>query len=216
MSTILKIVQDASVFIGIDEPDQLFGSIEQESRELSILVNRCATLITQDYDWQALARLAKFTGDGTAEEFELPDDYGRMNTGAVMKAKGGSTRFTYHSDLNEWLEIMNGQSFSSGHSWTTYDDKVHMLPALGVATEARFFYQSKHLVKEPDGTKKEKFTADNDEFRLDEELMRLALVYRYKAFKKMPYAEEEGEFFDRLKALQASDQPAKTITIGGG
>ncbi|MEM9054900.1 MAG: hypothetical protein AAGB16_06205, partial [Pseudomonadota bacterium] len=69
------------------------------------------------------------------------------------------------------------------------------------------------------GSNKAKFTADEDTFRLDDEMLRLCAIYKWRQFKGLPYAEEMADY-ERKKAkviLKDGGRPAfrSRRSIGG-
>ena len=54
--------------------------------------------------------------------------------------------------------------------------------------------------------------ADGDTFVLDERLLRLGMIWQWKAQKGSPYAEDMGTYGDALNVYSGSDTPAPIIT----
>jgi len=55
------------------------------------------------------------------------------------------------------------------------------------------------------------FMADGDTFLLDERLLKLGMIWQWKAQKGSPYAEDMGSYSDALANAMGRDQPAPII-----
>jgi hypothetical protein len=54
----------------------------------------------------------------------------------------------------------------------------------------------------------DRFTDDADSFRLDERLLKLGMVWQWKANKGTSYAEDMGTYTDALSIAMGHDKPA--------
>ena len=65
-----------------------------------------------------------------------------------------------------------------------------------------------------DNSTKAAFTADSDTFRLDEELLKLGIVWQWKASKGYPYAEDMANYEKQMNACLQKDAGSKPIVSG--
>lgn len=212
--TILSVIQAVTPVIGLEVPTSVFSSTEREHIELAALANEMAGRIAASYDWQALSRIGTLTGDGTTQDFDLPSDYDRMVGSAEVWSSTLVTPLSRVDDVNEWLGL-DIRSFDFViNAWIVYGSQIHIKPAMATAVTAQFFYQSNLIVTPATGANKTSFSIDTDAFRLDETLLKLGMIWQWKANKGLPYSEDMANFEERKARLIASDKGAKKITVG--
>lgn len=212
--TILAVAKDVCKVIGLPEPSQLTGTTERRYVELLNMLQEMATRIARGHEWQKLSRIATLTGDGSTEDFDLPDDYDRMLVKAQLWSSTLSAALSPIHDLDKWLGI-DVQSFDFVvNAWTIYGGQVHIKPALANTITAKFFYQSNLIVAPDAGSNKATFTADDDTFRLDEQLLKLGAIWRWKEAKGQPYAEWLADFEELKERLIVRDKGSKMLRVG--
>lgn len=213
--TVLSTIADIATVIGLDVPLAVFSSTEREHVELQSLANRTAKAMAKHYDWQALKTLGTFTGDGTTEDFAYPDGYWRMLNDAQLWTTAQPYRALQHvTSTNTWRGIIvSGLTVSVGQ-WTIYGSQFHIRPAMATGDTATFYYITQYIVDPVSGSNKVAFTLDTDSFLLDEEVLGLGMIWRWKANKGLPYAEAMTDYEIALADAVGRDKGSKIITIG--
>jgi hypothetical protein len=88
------------------------------------------------------------------------------------------------------------------------------LPAQDIdAITATFNYIDKNCINLASGGRGDLFMSDSDTFVLDERILRLGMIWQWKANKGSPYAEDMANYQDALMGKSGSDKPAP-IMIG--
>lgn len=72
-------------------------------------------------------------------------------------------------------------------------------------------YISKEWARDSSGNPKGEFTADDDEFILDNRLLRLGLIWRWRQQKRLEYGEDMQTYEIALSQAQARDKGARVI-----
>lgn len=212
--TLLSVCQDVAKVIAIDVPSIVASSTERELVELLSVANMMAERISKGHEWQLLSRIATITGDGAAEDFDLPPDYDRMLVKSQLWSSSLETALTPITDLDRWLEL-DVQTFDFViNAWTIYGGQMHVKPALSTGVTAKYFYQSSLIVAQQSGGNKVSFTADTDEFRLSEELLKLGMIWQWRANKGLPYAEDMVNYEQLLARLVSRDKGSRMLRIG--
>ncbi len=212
--TIRSVARDACKVIGLTVPDVLVGSTDRQYVELVMIAQEMAERIARGHEWQKLSRMHTLTGDGSTEDFDLPSDYDRMLVKSQLWSSSLETPLSPISDLDKWLGL-DVQSFDFVvNAWTLYGGQVHIKPALASAVTAKFFYQSNLIVAPEAGNNKATFTADSDTFRLDEQLLKLGIIWRWKEAKGQSYAEWMTDFEDLKERLVTRDKGSRMIRMG--
>ena len=213
---ILTLLQErVCPFIGVEVPDAVFSGTDRTQIELKATVNKCARMIGRAYTWRKLKVQATYTGDGTTEDYDLPDDYGWM--GDSERIWSSETKFPLQKiiDEDEWLGVDVQSITTATNCWIMFGGQIHFKPALNDTITARHFYQSTALVDPATGTAKSAFTLDTDYFRLDEDLLALCLIYVWKMDHGNPYAEQMADYETLKEKLITRDKGARVLKIGG-
>lgn len=213
--TLLSVVKDVCAVVGVAAPTSVFASLNanRTMQEMVALANEMAQRIAYDTrEWTLLKLGALYTGDGTTEAFNLPANYKRMLlTGNMWRSTSTQNPMTFEPDLDIWNQRRaSGWTMPFGE-WTMYGGKIHFAPVLGVGITARHSYIDKNCVALAGGGVGAAFVADGDSFRLDERLLKLGMIWQWKANKGSPYAEDMGTYGDALQIAMGNDQPAPII-----
>jgi len=197
--TVLTVIQDACTSgIALTRPTSVFGSSVREMLELAAIANETAEMIALSHEWQTLQRIASITGDGTTEEFALPGDFQRMLNETQLWSEVIDGPLMPVRDRDDWLNAITKDYEFSTNAWILYGEELHFRPALDTSEVVRFFYQSNLIVRPGTGANKAQFDNDTDTFRLNERLLKLGIIWRWREMKGLPYAENMADY-ERLK-----------------
>jgi len=122
------------------------------------------------------------------------------------------------ADHTFWQAAVAHTSASSG---TFADDRaanptfwfaiVRPAEPITPATTAYFTYIDKNCINLASGGVGEEFLNDADTFRLPERLLKLGMIWKWKALKGSPYAEDLGNYEVAEAYEEGSDSPSPTI-----
>lgn len=213
--TVLTAAQAAASYLVGRRPTALYSSSDPMDVELAALANEAAVDIAKSCDWQRLTKLNTVNGDGVTEAFPLPSDYDRMTLGTdVHSSTWFERRYVRAATLDDWLDLkILAPGIPPGY-WIILGGAFNVLPTIGTGDNATFYYQSNLIVQPATGAAKTQFTADNDSFILSERLLKLALIWRWKALKRMDYQEDMRNYEIALSQEQARDQGARKYRSG--
>lgn len=211
--TIKTACQSALLRLIGNRPDTIFGSPDPTVVEIADLANEVAIDIARSHDWQALTAIETFDGDGTITDFPMPADYDRMAQGSDMHDPAlWFWGYSHIPDVNDWIAYTaRGLALTPG-GWTILNNAFRFFPA--PSGLARFPYIRNTIVRSGQGVPKTSFDADTDSFVLDERLLTLGLVWRWRAQKRLEYAEDMQSYGIALSERQAKDRGARTIRKG--
>lgn len=212
--TVLAVIQRVSSKIGVRRPETLFASAEREHEELADAVNETAIYIAKAHEWNTLKRQTVYTGNGTTDAFPLPDDYDRMPVDQRVWTSELEVPLIGPMAHDDWMQLLVRDYATVIGSWTLLGGEMVFYPVLDAAETARFYYQSRYLVSDSLGATKERFTADTDTFRLDEDLLRLGLVFQWKMNKGRDYGEDMASFEFRLAQEISRDRGSRDLRLG--
>lgn len=237
--SLLTVVKDVCATVGVQVPQTVFGGIanNRTMQEMLALANEMGQRIAYDTrDWTALKAIATFTGDGAfvppqpdplavwtgTTAFALPANYKRMLlTANVWRSTDTQQPMHFIPDADEWLQrrAYNASDISCGE-WTIIGGQMCIWPIMAgpvaatppvPAVTATFVYLDRNCVVLTSGGYGDSFMADTDRFRLDERLLKLGMVWQWKAQKGSPYAEDMGSYSDALANMMGHDSPAPIL-----
>lgn len=212
--TILQVVQEAATVLGIDVPSLVYGSTTREMVEMQSLANEIARRIADNYDWERLKIVNQYDGDGINEAFDLPDDYDRMLITASIWSSEWTWNLNHILDSDQWLEMQVIPFTFIYGNWMIFGGQYHQLPIMPVGANVKFFYISNLIVQASDLSTKALFTADDDSFLLDERLLKLGIIWQWKASKGYPYAEDMANYEKQMQIAMQRDGGSKPIVSG--
>jgi hypothetical protein len=214
--TLLSVVKDVCAVVGVAVPQSVFSNItgNRTMQEMLALANEMAQRIAYDNrDWTALRAMATFTGDGTTTAFPLPANYKRMLlTSNVWRSTSTQSPMHFVSDSDEWMQrrASNASDWAWGE-WTMLGGNMVIYPAMPVGQTATFGYLDKNCINLASGGRGDVFMSDDDTFALDERVLKLGMIWQWKAQKGASYAEDMGTYGDALGYAMGHDSPAPII-----
>lgn len=214
--SILSTIQQVCSVIGLPVPTVVFSSTQREHIELRDIANEMAQRISLDgHDWTLFKSLATLTGDGVAGSFPFPSDYRRMLKKArLWPSSSPYSTLTHYPDTDTWLGMQVQDFRPTIGGWTIIGDRVYIDPPLPSASTVKFYYLSNLIIKALNGPTKAEFTLDTDTFRLNERVLKLGIIWQWRANKGLPYAEDLATYEDALAMLEGSDKGSNILTIG--
>ena len=213
--TVLNVCEDVATEIGITVPTVVFGGTDRELVELQTLANKMAKRILRLHEWELLATVSTYTGDGAALSFSLPSDYDRMPKKTQLWSSTLEAPMTKINSFNRWLDLDVRSYDFVFNAWILIGGKVEIKPAMATAVTAKHYYVS-NLIVTPTGAPPDTavFAADSDVFRLSEELLTLGMIWQWKKTKGRPYAEDLADYEELKEKLIVEDKGSKIIIVG--
>lgn len=213
--TILSVVQNVSLAVGIDRPDTFVSSEDREMQEMRRVANQVALRIRDaEYDWQALQKVQTLTGDGLTADWDLPADYARMMTKAGLWSSRWGWSLEQVTSIDGWLEMLSTGFIPVTGQWSLYGDQIHVLPLMTATETVGFAYISNLIVKSSSGVLQSTFLADDDRFRLDENALELGMIWAWRSSKGQASDDDETNFNRALYTAMNNDKGSKPIVSG--
>lgn len=210
--SIISALQSATIRLVGTRPTAFFSATRGIEAELSNLSNEVAADIVKAHDWRVLTKLYSMAGDGSATEFDLPDDYDRMAKKTnVWSTAWQGMYFDRATDLDEWY--YNQQFSNSGAPgwWIILGGKFNIYPAPANGSDAQFYYVSNNFGTDNAGDPIAAFTQDDDNFVLPDRLLTLGLIWRWRAQKRLEYAEDMANYEKALSEFISEDKGSRVL-----
>jgi len=209
----LSAAQSAALRLTGKKPLTFFSSTNTFEMEIIDLANEVVTDMVKYADWRRLTTLKQMAGDGTTYGFDLPSDYSRMVLGnTISRANWYTWGYLDAPSLNYWMDLVNGLATPNPGYWIILDGQVQFRPAVEAGTTAQYFYISKNAVLDEDGTtRKAAFAKDTDTFLLDEDVLILGIVYKWRAQKRLEYAQDFANYEQSLAQASSFDKGSRIV-----
>jgi hypothetical protein len=214
--TLLSVTKDVCAVVGVQLPTSVFSGItgNRTMQEMLQLATDIVQMIAYDTrDWTRLKTTVTYAGDGHTAAFNLPANYKRMLLSAnVWRSTSSMTPSRFIPDTDEWLQRRarhwNEQPYGE---WTMLGGQILLQPVMGVGESAYFAYLDKNCIGLDSGGTGDAFLNDLDTFLIDERLLRLGMIWKWKANKGSAYAEDMGNYETALAMVSGHDSPAPII-----
>jgi hypothetical protein len=212
--TVLSACQSAALRLSQTKPTSVFSSTASFDMEMAELSTETAIAIAKAHDWQKLTTLKTYSGDGSTTAFTLPSDYDRMiKDGNVHSSLYQTALFRRVEDLDEWLYLSDLLATPTPGNWIILGGEMQILPAMASNETARFYYISNNIATGSGGAQSS-FMADADSFNLSERLLTLGLIWRWRAQKRLEYAEDMQNYEIALSEEISRDKGARILVVG--
>lgn len=211
--TILTAFQSAAIRLIGSKPASFFSSSDTFQMEMQVVANEVARDIAKSHDWQAMVSTYTLTGDGTTTDFPLPPDYDRMLADTeIYDQTNWAWGYNHILSENEWLylKIRNWAWITPG-AWIIYGGQFHFQPAPTTGALAEFMYIGKNIIQSAAGDPKAEFTTDTDVFVLDERLLMLGMVWKWRELKQLDATAAEADFRKAFDEIAGKDGGPKII-----
>ena len=214
--TLLSAVNDAQRELSLAVSSTLVADGQETQNLLYRLARKEAQEILRrtEYTFPALRRTQSFTTSlASLQSSGKPSDFKRAIPDTFWNQTQNKKVYGPLSD-EEWA-IANGAAVSSA-TWQNVMfryDGLHIFPVPTAAETITFDYVINTPVQATGGgSYKTNFTADNDEYVLGDELLTLAVVWRYLQAKGRDYAEALKDYEMALASEAMMARTARTLT----
>lgn len=217
MKTLLQLVQDHCKRSGVQPPNAVVSSTDDQIVQLLALMNEGLDELAVKYKWPQCQREATFTS--TAVESQ-----GLMETIAPgFKAMIPNTFWSLTNKLpaNGSITPADAQVLkiwgrpSALVNFRIVNNQLNFYPAGDANLQYRFEYETKYIVVDGDTQAlKQYFTKDTDTTLLPDNLYLLDLRWRWKCEKGLAYAENMRTFETTCKQAFVDSAPATPLSLG--
>lgn len=217
--SLLNLVKQACSEIGIPEPLQLFGSQNDQEKQLVALAQRegkeFANMANGAGGWQNLRTDYTFSTVVDQASYSLPSDFEYF----VQK--------TFWDDRFKWeligpitaqeKQILRYGVVASGprNKFYIQNNKIFLDPTPNAVFTIAFDYYSNAWCQSESGDNQSLWRADTDVYRLDEECFIQGLKWRFLRSKGLDYQQEYESYKDDCNRVLGRDGGEKDLPLNG-
>ncbi len=220
MSLLTMIGQVANT-LGQPAPAVVATSTDAMVLEWLAMANTSGRALVIAFPWQELTSEVTFTSSSaynqgtingtlvTAGDFDRMIDNTLWNRSAIMQATGPITEVEWQQDM----------SFSAAAPFPKYKiNKAQLFigPSVPNSTDTwAFSYISNAFCQSASGSAQNMWLTDTDTGILSESLMKLDIVWRWKASKSLEYADDLANFEDEFANRTGQTTGGRSLYLGG-
>jgi len=215
--TLLQLVQSVCRRVGITtSPNAAFTSTDPQILQLLEIANEEGQEQANRYPWQKLQRIATFTT--VAAEVQgamstIAPGYSYIINNTIWNRD--LRRPVYGPDTPQnWEQQKAIQIAGPFNRFRIIADVLNFYPVPAAGQTCVFEYIDRRWVSTA-STPSEVFTNDGDSTFLDDRLMMLGMVWRWKAAKGLSYAEDFNKYETALADASNRDAGKATISMSG-
>lgn len=215
--SLLQIVQAACKRIGILSPNAAFGSTDQQIIQLVSLCEEEGQELAARYPWQALQYEATFTTVAA----QVQTAVAAVTTGFNYIVNDTIWNRTLRRPVygpnseQEWQQKKAIQLNGPFNSFRIIQDAINFYPNPAAGQTCAFEYITKNWITTSIAGVSSVWTNDADTPKLDDQIIVLGLIWRWKQAKKLDYAEDFAKYERRVMDATTRDAGKPTLNLGG-
>lgn len=188
--TLLTMINEAQDSLSIPRSTVVVSSTDQNVRFLLAKAQQEGRELARRYKWQDLVKEQTFTSVAQALQTNaVPSDFAYI-VNHTMFNRSQTRRVTGPMSPEEWQAQQALTASLLTDSFRIQGDEIYIEPVPDAGDTYAYEYVSKNWCQSSSSTAQSAWAADSDTGILDETLMVLGLVWRFKQGRELPYAED--------------------------
>lgn len=216
--SLLTIISGACQELSIQEPTAVITASDLQTKQLLALCRKECRDLLRRFDWQALTKEASFTTVAAETQTTLStvaSDFYRIVDGTMWNR----TQFwSVGGPLNnqDWQQKKAAAAAVGVRNYFRIrGDSVLFFPVPTAGESIYFEYISSKWCQSSGGTPQADWAADADTALLDEEIIRLGVVWRWKMAKGLDYGEDFKTYEMALDEIFGPDGGRPVVDMTG-
>ena len=215
--SLLTIVQGACGQLNLVQPPAVVSASDQQTAQLLALARQGGKELARRFDWQTLIREATFLTAAAEQQTTLASitGFARIIDGTMWNRTQSRP---VHGPLTpeEW-QHRKAATAQAGidHCFRIRGDAILFSPEPPAGDTVAFEYVSSQWCRSAGGAGQSDWLADSDSALIDEEILRLDLVWRFLKAKGLDYTEEFRTCEQALADLFGADAGKPVINFSG-
>lgn len=218
--TLLSVCQDVARQTGFAVPSSIVSATSNKTaQQLYSYANRAGESMAKVKRWQELVSEHTFVLATADQDYAFPADFRYIIPETTWNRD--TRRKVFNPITSQAWAFYKGWQTLAGlnlrarirNSQLEFEQEITAsMNGETIALE----YVSKYWAETSDGTAKANFTLDTDVFRLDEEILKLGILYRFKRAKGLDWIDDFDEYAYELESVMGYDAGSKKIDLGSG
>lgn len=214
--SLLSMVQKTAKRLNLNSPSAVIGNTNKEVIQLLNLADEEGQDLAQRYRWQRLINESTFTTVATESQGAMTTiagaDFGWICNDTVWNRSRNRRMFPV--DDVQWQMLKSNTITGPDEYFRIRGNTFIVIPTMTAGHTVAFEWVSKNWCQSSGGTGQSAWAADTDTGVLDENLMSLGLLWRFKRAKGLDYAEDFSLYEAQLANAMARDGAKKRLATG--
>lgn len=208
-------VQSSAVRIGVQKPSTVSSNTNIEVMELLEFAQEEGRELAKRGAWQVLRK--EFTFATSAAETQSNYSITDLDRFIADTIWNRTRKLPLFGPLNpkEWQAIKSFSSSPITNSFTLRGGIFLMSPTPTAGDNVYGEYFSKNFCQSSGGTGQSSWAADTDTGVLDERIMGLGIIVRFKAAKGLDYSTDLAKYETQVQQALEQDKPDRAIDLAG-
>ena len=214
--SLLTLTQAAADRIGIPRPSAIIGTSDTQIRQLLGFAQQEGKELSRRGPWQELTKEKSITATATETQTgAIPSDFERMIEGTFWN-RTQDRRVVGPLSPQKWQMLQTGLYSLVWDAFRIRSGDILMSPAPIANDVLVYEYISKNWLTDASGvTEHSEWMADDDVALLDEEMMTLGLVWRFRKAKGLEYGEDYRSYEQLVERKMANDGSMGILDLNG-
>lgn len=215
--TCLQIIQTACKRIGILSPNAAVTATDQQIIQLVALAEEEGQELATRYAWEALQTEATFTTVAAQVQVTLAaitSDFDYIVNDTIWNRTLRRPVYGPKSQ-QDWQQDKANQINGPFNSFRIIADAINFYPNPVAGQACYFEYQSRAWVNLAAGGASTTWGADGDTPKLNDQLLVLGTIWRWKAAKGLDYAEDYAKYERRVADAMGRDAGKPKLNMSG-
>lgn len=207
--SLLTLIQSASDRLGLTRPLTVAASTDQITLTLLGLAQEEGKTLARRHTWQVLQNEYTFPTAASTVSYALPSGFDRVLIDTVFNR---TRRRRFVGDLTpaQWQEIQASLVTMVNPAFRIRGNLFLISPTPNAVETVAFEYITKNWCQSQASVGQTAWAADTDTGIIDEELMTLGVIWRFKAAKGLDYAESMQNYeIEVAKAITRDGAPMR-------
>lgn len=212
--SLLSIIKNVAIKVGVNVPSSVIGSTNQEVVELLAFANEEGRELTRRHNWQIIRKEKTFTSLATEEQAALPSDFDHF----INETFWNRTRkHPLNGPLTpqQWQYNKSWVSSPVTDSFTVRGGKILINPVPTAGETMAYEYISKNFCQSSSLVGQSEWLADTDTGVLDEALMELGTLVRFKLSKGLDAGSDIAKYDTQVMIAGGQESPKATLNMAG-
>jgi len=206
--TLLEILDEVMLLSGMNTETSYADSDNDAVKRLVSIANKEATRLAR-HPWAALRSIYSLTLSA-ATQYPLPDDF-NFFVPDTMFSSDSPDAMNFPADPSDWVYMKVNSSAGADEMVRVIGTNIEFHDPTSGAN-VQFEYISNYPVKDSGGTPQQRFTADTDTFRMDDDMLIKCVTAQYKRLMGLPdWQVDQAEAMQHELTLKGQDGGSKTV-----
>lgn len=214
--SLLTLIQGACRRLNISAPSAVIGNTDQQIIQILNIANEEGEDLAQRYRWQRLVNESTFSSVASESQGAITTlagtDFGWICNDTVWNRTRNRRMFPLTNV--EWQRLKSNSITGPDEYFIIRGNTFRVIPTMTASHTVAFEWVSKNWCQSSGGTGQSAWAADTDTGVLDETLMRVGVIWRWKKWKGLEYAEDFNQYEAALANAAARDGAKPRLTTG--